>query len=125
MRPAHRSDKLLGSDPHGRVQRRGGGDMYVRVTRVQNTPERLEATITGFTQEVVPALRRLPGNCGATLLVNRETGAAAGVSYWETKDALTASEEVAGILRAQHVPPAGAMVIETAQYELIAQYRTA
>ena len=99
--------------------------MYVRVTRVQNTPERLEATITGFRQEVVPALQKLPGNLGAALLANRETGAAAGVTYWETKNALTASEAVAGTLRAQHVVPTGAMVIETAQYELIAQYRTA
>ena len=48
--------------------------MFIRGTRVQTPPDKLEAAIANFKQQVLPAARSAPGNLGATLLVDRQSG---------------------------------------------------
>ena len=74
--------------------------MFVRLTRVQNQLDRLDAAIANYQQVVLPQARQLSGFNGALLLVDRSSGAGISVSYWETEEALRASEQGASAIRA-------------------------
>ena len=67
--------------------------MFLRATRVQTPPDKVEQAIENFETNILKAARSAPGNQGAALLVNRQTGAALGVTYWESAKALAASEQ--------------------------------
>ena len=68
--------------------------MFIRSTRVQTPPDKLDAAIANFKQQVLPASRSAPGNLGATLLVDRQSGAGIGITYWESAKALAAAEQM-------------------------------
>jgi heme-degrading monooxygenase HmoA len=67
--------------------------MFLRATRIQAPAENVEQAIENFETNIIKGLRSAPGNQGAVLLVNRQTGAALGVTYWESAKALAASEQ--------------------------------
>ncbi len=68
--------------------------MYARVTLVKSDPAKLEAVIANFREKVVPASRKGSGYAGSFLLINRETGAGAGGTYWESLESLNAAEQI-------------------------------
>jgi heme-degrading monooxygenase HmoA len=67
--------------------------MFLRATRIQAPPDKVEQAIENFKTNIIKGLRSAPGNQGAVLLVNRQTGAGLGVTYWESAKALAASEQ--------------------------------
>jgi Antibiotic biosynthesis monooxygenase len=77
--------------------------MFLRATRIQAPPDKLEQAIENFETNIVKGLRSAPGNQGAVLLVNRETGSALGITYWESARALASSEQTGIQSRTQAV----------------------
>jgi hypothetical protein len=70
--------------------------MYIRATRVQTPPDKVEDSIRNFETNVIKRMKATQGHQGSILLVNRKTGEGIGVTYWESAKALGASEQ-AGI----------------------------
>ena len=62
--------------------------MFLRATRVQSPPEKVNDAIKNFETNILKNLRAAAGNQGAALLINRQTGEGIGVSYWESAKAL-------------------------------------
>ena len=62
--------------------------MFLRATRIQTPPDKVGAAIDNFETNIVKGLRSAPGNQGAVLLVDRQSGAALGITYWESAKAL-------------------------------------
>jgi heme-degrading monooxygenase HmoA len=93
--------------------------MYVRMTRIQTPPDRIDAGIANFNEKVVPAARQAKGYQGAALLVNRETGDGVGVTYWDSLEALAASEQVGVSVRTQSAEATAARVIDVDRAELV------
>ena len=56
--------------------------MFARVETFQTSPDTMDDLITAQ-HKTVGAVRTLGGNMGGFLLVNRETGKALSVTYWE------------------------------------------
>jgi heme-degrading monooxygenase HmoA len=73
--------------------------MHARVTTVRGNPAGVDAGIENFKQNVQPFARE--HGRGSVLLVDRETGDALVVSFWEDEASMRASEEAANALRAQ------------------------
>ena len=48
--------------------------MFLRATRVQTPPDKVEQAIENFKTNTVKSLRAAPGNQGVVLVVNRQTG---------------------------------------------------
>jgi heme-degrading monooxygenase HmoA len=99
--------------------------MFLRATRVQTPPDKVEAAIENFKTNTVKALRSAPGNQGAVLLVNRQTGAALGITYWESAKALAANEQTGIQARTQttkNVP--GTQIVNVERAELMIMDRT-
>ncbi|TME53469.1 MAG: hypothetical protein E6I60_08910 [Chloroflexi bacterium] len=97
--------------------------MYVRVTRVQSPPDAIEKGIAYFTQNVVPAAKAAKGNAGQVLLVDRKTGAAVGITLWETAQALSASEQMGMTSRTQSAAAMGGSIVNVERFEQVIQDR--
>ena len=99
--------------------------MFLRATRVQTPPDTVEQAIENFKTNTVKSLRAAPGNQGAVLLVNRQTGAGLGITYWESAKALAASEQAGIQARTQttkSVP--GSQIVNVERAELMIMDRT-
>jgi hypothetical protein len=71
---------------------------YARVVRLKGDPNRVNETITAWTQHILPVLKKQRGFTGVTLVGNRKTGDALTVSYWETEATM---KEARGQVRPQ------------------------
>jgi heme-degrading monooxygenase HmoA len=98
--------------------------MYLRVTRVQSPPDAIEKGIAYFKEKVVPAAKATPGNAGAVLLVDRKTGSAVGITFWETAQALSASEQMGITSRTQSAAAMGGSIVNVERFEQVIQERT-
>lgn len=67
--------------------------MHARVTRIEASAELLDEMARQFEQQTVPVLEGLDGYKGYALLGDRGTGLAMAVTYWESEEALRASED--------------------------------
>jgi heme-degrading monooxygenase HmoA len=100
--------------------------MFLRATRIQAPSEKVEQAIENFETNIIKGLRSAPGNQGAVLLVNRQTGAGLGVTYWESAKALAASEQTGIQSRTQAtkgVP--GSQIVNVERAELMIMDRSA
>jgi heme-degrading monooxygenase HmoA len=93
--------------------------MYMRMTRVQSSPDQMDQTITDFTGEVIPVAQRAMGYAGAAIYVNRETGQAAGVTFWESAQALAASELMGIDTRTQAAEATGLNIVDVARFQIV------
>jgi heme-degrading monooxygenase HmoA len=103
-----------------RVFKWGCTAMFLRATRVQTPPDKVEQAIENFETNILKAARSAPGNQGAVLLVNRQTGAGLGVTYWESAKAMAASEQFGIQSRTQatkNVP--GSQIVNVERAELM------
>ena len=93
--------------------------MFLRVTWFESSPDRLEDAISTYKQLAAPALSKMQGNVGVALQVNRETGAGAAISYWDSMASMQASEDAAVGLRSQAAADARLTIGEIDRFELI------
>lgn len=94
--------------------------MHARVTRLEASAERLDEMTRQFEEQTVPVLQGLDGYEGYVLLGDRGGGAAMAVTYWESEDAMRASEDAVVAEReraAETAEAAGAPTVE--RYEVI------
>src|ERR1700674_4755004 len=99
--------------------------MFIRATRVQTPPDKVKEAINNFETNVVKGLRAAPGNQGAILLVNHQTGAAIGLTYWESAKALATSERVGIQSRTQSTAAVtGSHIVNVERAEVMIMDRT-
>jgi len=98
--------------------------MFVRRTRVEGSPEKLEQTIQNYQQQLLPVMKQEAGFRGAVLLANRATGAAQSVTLWENKEAERASRPTGERLRTQSVQSSGGRVLDVESYEEVLSERS-
>lgn len=85
--------------------------MYARATTLRASPEDVQEQIDHY-QEGIPSVRRISGNRGAFLLVDRSAGKAISVTLWESDEAMQASRKRADELRQQAQESPGESVDE-------------
>ena len=100
--------------------------MFIRGTRVETPPDKMDQAIANFQSQVIPSARPAPGYLGAVLLGDRATGAGIALTYWESAEALAASEQVGIETRTQaakSVP--GMRIVNVERYEVVLLDRAA
>src|SRR6266568_8757440 len=95
--------------------------MFVRMTRIEGADKFEQAIASGGPQ--TGSLQDLPGFAGAVLLVDRATNAGITVTYWDTPEALQASEEAGEKLRKSIAQETGSRVVEVDRFEQVIQER--
>jgi heme-degrading monooxygenase HmoA len=82
--------------------------MYARVTLFPGLPpERIKATLEHFQEENLPKFEQAQGYRGMWAGVDYTGGRAIAVTYWDSMEALRASDELAEEVRAAAVTRAG------------------
>jgi quinol monooxygenase YgiN len=99
--------------------------MFIRGTRVQTSPDKVDAAIAHFREKVAPTARATPGNAGAVLLIDRKTGAAIGSTYWESARAMAASEQMGSQTRTQSAAAIGSQIVNVERFEIVLMEREA
>ena len=73
--------------------------MYARTTTFLAQPPSIDAGIEHVRSAVMPALERLDGYTGLSLLVDRSSGRCIATSAWETEEAMLSSTEAIAPVR--------------------------
>ena len=73
--------------------------MYARSTTFKDRPEAVDAGIALVRDEVMPAVQRMEGCVGLSMLVDRESGSCIITSAWDSEDALRSSAPLVAPLR--------------------------
>jgi heme-degrading monooxygenase HmoA len=74
--------------------------MHARLSRFAGLPpERLDQTVDEFREQQLPELERQAGYRGVVVMLNRSSGQAAALSFWESEADLRASEKLAARAR--------------------------
>ncbi len=93
---------------------------------MQAPPDKVQEAIQNFEKNILPGVRKTPGNLGAALLINRQTGAGLGITYWESAKAMSASEQMGIQTRAQSVKDVpGTSIVNVERGELMIMDRAA
>ena len=92
--------------------------MFARLGAWQGSAEELERWIERGREHVKPSIRQDAGLKAAYWLVDRESGKALIVTFWESEDAMRASEEARRRRQAATSAATGAQVT-TERYEIV------
>ena len=92
--------------------------MFARLGAWQGTAEELERWIERGREHVKPSIRQDAGLKAAYWLVDRESGKALIVTFWESEEAMRASEEARRRRQAATSAATGAQVT-TERYEIV------
>ena len=82
--------------------------MHARITTLEMDTSRVDDAVSTLKEEVVPQLEQSDGFKGFTLMVDRQSGKGVGVSFWESAEAMQASEELGNTSRQQASEAGGA-----------------
>jgi heme-degrading monooxygenase HmoA len=89
--------------------------VFARTTTIEGQADRIDEVVRRIESGVLPVLTQQEGFKGFTVHVNRSSGKVVGTSYWESQQAMEASEEAVSGPRDEAVRSAGAapaMVVE-------------
>ncbi len=67
--------------------------MHARTTTIEGQPDAIDDAVRQVESELLPLLREQAGFNGFTLHVDRTSSKVMGTSYWESQEAMDASEE--------------------------------
>src|SRR3712207_2875099 len=73
--------------------------MYARISTLEGPPDQIDEWLRYLRGNVLPQLKQQDGFKGMAALADRQTGKTLGVAFWESEEALRASEEAANSLR--------------------------
>src|SRR5436190_23169006 len=73
--------------------------MHARIGRVSFSPDKADEATNHVRQNVVPRLEEQDGFKGFTLLIDRSNGEGVGISFWESEEALRATDSLADEVR--------------------------
>ena len=73
--------------------------MYARISTLEGSPEHIDEGLRQVRENVLPQLQQQEGFEGMVALADQQAGKTLGITFWESKEALEASEEAADRLR--------------------------
>jgi heme-degrading monooxygenase HmoA len=93
--------------------------MRARTGTLQVSPDRIDAVVDEVKSNQLPSYRDTDGYKGFTILADRGSGKIIGVSFWESEEALQASEELGQTARAGAAQAGGSAEPVTERWEVV------
>ena len=93
--------------------------MHVRLTTVEAPPDRMDDATRHLQEQVLPQLQQLDGFEGLIALRDRASGRVRAVAFWESEEALRASDEAAARIRGGVTEATGGTVASVENYEVV------
>ncbi len=93
--------------------------MYARVNTIEGSPDRMDDLTTHIQEQTMPQLRQMEGFQGFVALGDRNSGKVLGVAFWESEEALQATEQALSSVRSGAAEAAGGTLASVEQYEVL------
>jgi heme-degrading monooxygenase HmoA len=94
--------------------------MWVRVSRFEGgSAEQFAEGMRYIEENVLPAVRAMPGFQGVLSLSTGDRGAGLTLTFWESEQALQASEDAANRLRGEAAEAGGDRIASVERYEVV------
>ncbi len=93
--------------------------MYARVSTIQGSPDKVDDVTRQTQEQTLPQLQKMEGFKGFVALGDRQSGKMLGVSFWESEEALRASDEAVSSVRSGAAEAADGIVASVEEYEVL------
>ena len=93
--------------------------MHARMSTLEGPPDRMDEGLRHVREQVLPLLHQQDGFKGFVALGDRQSGKLIGVSFWESEQAMQASEEVGNRTRSESAEAMGDTVAGVERYEVV------
>jgi heme-degrading monooxygenase HmoA len=93
--------------------------MYARVSTIQGAPGKVDDVTRQTQEQTLPKLQKMEGFKGFVALGDRQTGKMLGVSFWESEEALRATEQAVSSMRSGAAEAADGIVASVEEYEVL------
>ena len=93
--------------------------MHARVTTIQGSPDKMDDLTTHIQEQTLPQLQKMEGFKGFVSLGDRQSGKVIGVAFWESEEALRATEQAVSSVRSGAAGAADGIVASVEEYEVL------
>ena len=92
--------------------------MHARVTTLEVPPERMDDATRHVQEQVLPQLSQMEGFKGFVALGSAQSGKLQGVAFWESEEALRATDQAVAPIREGAAESAGGTVVSVEEFEV-------
>ena len=92
--------------------------MYARVTTIQGSAAKIDDAKGHIQEQTLPQLQKMDGFKGFVALGDRQSGKVLGVAFWESEEALRATEQEVSSVRSGAAEAADGIVAGVEEYEV-------
>ena len=93
--------------------------MYARMSVFEGPPDMVDEGVRQAREVILPQAKEMdPGFKGIIALTDRQSGKLLGITFWESEEAMRASEEGATHLREESAEAGGGTVAGVERYEV-------
>ena len=93
--------------------------MHAQVTTIQGAPGKMDDATGHLQEQTLPQLQKMEGFQGFVALGDRQSGKVLGVAFWESEEALRATEQALSSVRSGAAEAAGGTLASVEQYEVL------
>jgi len=93
--------------------------MHARLTTIEGLPEKMDDATRHAREQTLPQLQQMDGFKGFVALGDRQSGKLLGLTFWESEEALRATEGAVSSVRSGAAEAAGGTVAGVEQYEVV------
>jgi heme-degrading monooxygenase HmoA len=93
--------------------------MHARVTTIQGSPDKMDDATSHIQEQTLPQLQKMEGFKGFVSLGDRQSGKVLGVAFWESEEALRATEQAVSSVRSGAAEATGGTLASVEQYEVL------
>jgi heme-degrading monooxygenase HmoA len=92
--------------------------MHARMSTLEGSPGEMDEGLRDVREHVLPLLKQQEGFKGFIALGNRQSGELIGITFWESEQAMQASEEVGLRARSETAEDTGEEIEGVERYEV-------
>ncbi len=93
--------------------------MYARLTTIEGLPDKMDDATRHVRENTLSQLQQMDGFRGFVALGDRQSGKLLGLAFWESEEALRATEGAVSSVRSGVAEAAGGTVAGVEQYEVV------
>ena len=92
--------------------------MHARVTTLEVPPDRMDDATRHVQEQVLPQLKQMDGFKGFVALGSSQSGKLQGIAFWESEEALRATDDAVVPIREGAAEAAGGTVASVEEFEV-------
>ena len=92
--------------------------MHARMSTLEGSPDQMDEGLRDVKEHVLPLLQQQDGFKGFIALGNRQSGKLIGITFWESEQAMQASEEIGARTRSDTAEDTGDSIADVDRYEV-------